>query len=148
MHLHCTCRQKRHPIPLSPWPRQQQQHYLAWWLSKCSLWGVRSYFQTISQDDNSPTPCTAPLSTICGPRWANSSAHSWRQKYQANGGIKMWHNLNLMQQLLSDWQTWALKATLSSQSLCWETRDSNYVPLPVVNKWVVVGDIFLRVAGH
>lgn len=86
--LHCTCRQKQHPIPLSPWPRQQPQRYLAWWLSKCSLWGVRSYFQTISQDDNSPTPCTAPLSTICGPRWANSSAHSWRQKHQGHGQNK------------------------------------------------------------
>ncbi len=35
--LHCTCRQKQQPITLSPEPTQRQQHYLVWWLSKCSL---------------------------------------------------------------------------------------------------------------
>ena len=73
-------RQKQQPIPLSPEPRQRQQHYLVQWLSKCSLQRVRSYFQAISQDDNSPTPYAAPLSSICSPCRASSVSHSRRQK--------------------------------------------------------------------
>lgn len=130
-HIFTLCRQKQHPITLSPEPTQRQQRYLVRWLSKCSLQRVRSYSQAISQADNSPTPRTTPLSSICSPRWPHSSSHSWRQKVpRQRQKENKWRNVNPKQSFpeLRD------SRTSTWQSISWQTGESHHVFIPAAKQ--------------
>lgn len=131
-HVSLHARQEQQPITLSPELRQRMQHYLVWWLSKCSLCRARSYFQTISQDDNSPTLCTAPLSSICSHCWDHSFSHCWRQKVPSQRHIKkIWRNLNLKQMTVKAAFTWRSPLLMGQRiTLCGSTcseREGRYL---------------------